>query len=76
VDSAPGPHVVVIQDMDDHAGRGAFVGEVHEKHSKSPWLGVVGVVTDGAIGGGALSRSPMPTSALWILEGPGIGIGV
>jgi 4-hydroxy-4-methyl-2-oxoglutarate aldolase len=41
------PHVVVIQDMDSHPGRGAFIGEVHANILKA--LGCVGFVTDGAV---------------------------
>jgi 4-hydroxy-4-methyl-2-oxoglutarate aldolase len=48
LEAVPGPRVMVIQDMDNHAGRGAFVGEVHANILKA--LGCVGVVTDGAVG--------------------------
>jgi len=43
----PAPRVAVIQDMDYHAGRGAFIGEVQANILKA--LGCVGVVTDGAV---------------------------
>jgi regulator of RNase E activity RraA len=39
--------VRVIQDLDNHTGRGAFVNEVHAKILKA--LGCVGVVTDGSV---------------------------
>lgn len=41
------PHVMVIQDVDAHAGRGAFVGEVHAAILKA--FGCTGVVTNGAV---------------------------
>ena len=41
------PHVMVIQDMDDRPGRGAFVGEVHAAILKA--LGCVGAITNGAV---------------------------
>ena len=47
LEGVPVPHVMVIQDMDNHAGRGAFVGEVHTNILKA--LGCVGAVTDGAV---------------------------
>jgi regulator of RNase E activity RraA len=43
----PRPHVLVIEDMDQRPGTGAFVGEVHAHILKS--LGCVGVVTNGAV---------------------------
>jgi 4-hydroxy-4-methyl-2-oxoglutarate aldolase len=43
----PAPRVVVIQDVDDPPGLGAFVGEVHANILLS--LGCVGVVTNGAV---------------------------
>jgi 4-hydroxy-4-methyl-2-oxoglutarate aldolase len=45
--SIPAPRVVVIEDVDDPAGIGAFVGEVHANILLS--LGCVGVVTNGAV---------------------------
>jgi 4-hydroxy-4-methyl-2-oxoglutarate aldolase len=42
----PGPHVLVIQDMDRHPGTGAFIGEVHAAILKA--LGTVGAITNGA----------------------------
>ncbi|MGB8354012.1 MAG: RraA family protein [Chthoniobacteraceae bacterium] len=47
IDSFLLPHVMVIQDMDAHPGRGAYVGEVHANILKA--LGFVGVVTNGAV---------------------------
>ena len=43
----PGPLVVVIQDMDEKPGTGAFIGEVHAAILSA--LGCVGVVTNGAV---------------------------
>src|SRR5579862_1540199 len=43
----PVPHVLVIEDMDSHPGRGAFVGEVHAAILRA--LGCVGAVTNGAV---------------------------
>lgn len=39
--------MVVIQDMDNDPGRGAFIGEVHANILKA--LGCVGFVTDGSV---------------------------
>jgi regulator of RNase E activity RraA len=45
--SIPGPRIVVLEDIDQHAGRGAFWGEVHANiHLR---LGCVGAVTNGAV---------------------------
>jgi 4-hydroxy-4-methyl-2-oxoglutarate aldolase len=41
------PHVMVIQDMDAHPGRGAFIGEVHAAILKA--FGCAGVITNGAV---------------------------
>jgi len=41
------PHIMVIEDMDAHPGRGAFVGEVHAAILKA--LGCVGAITNGAV---------------------------
>lgn len=41
------PHVMVIQDMDAHPGRGAFIGEVHAAILTA--LGCVGAITNGAV---------------------------
>jgi 4-hydroxy-4-methyl-2-oxoglutarate aldolase len=43
----PAPRVVVIEDVDDPAGVGAFVGEVHANILLA--LGCVGIVTNGAV---------------------------
>jgi regulator of RNase E activity RraA len=43
----PAPRVLVLEDMDDHPGRGAFVGNVHASILKA--LGCVGYVTNGAV---------------------------
>ena len=43
----PVPRVVVIEDVDDPPGRGAFIGEVHANILLS--LGCVGLVTNGAV---------------------------
>jgi 4-hydroxy-4-methyl-2-oxoglutarate aldolase len=45
--SIPAPRVVVIEDVDDHPGLGAFVGEVHANILIA--LGCVGIVTNGAV---------------------------
>ena len=45
--TVPAPRVVVIEDVDDPPGLGAFVGEVHANILLS--LGCVGVVTNGAV---------------------------
>jgi 4-hydroxy-4-methyl-2-oxoglutarate aldolase len=43
----PAPRVVVIEDVDDPPGLGAFVGEVHANILLA--LGCVGIVTNGAV---------------------------
>jgi 4-hydroxy-4-methyl-2-oxoglutarate aldolase len=43
----PAPRVLVLQDMDHPAGRGAFLGDVHTSILKA--LGCVGYVTNGAV---------------------------
>ncbi len=43
----PAPRVVVIEDVDEPAGLGAFVGEVHANILLA--LGCVGIVTNGAV---------------------------
>jgi 4-hydroxy-4-methyl-2-oxoglutarate aldolase len=43
----PAPRVVVIQDMDESPGTGAFIGEVHAAILQA--LGCVGVVTNGTV---------------------------
>lgn len=44
--SVPGPRVVVMEDVDDPPGTGAFVGEVHAQLLRG--LGCVGVITNGS----------------------------
>ena len=46
ITSIPSPRVVVIQDIDEHPGTGAFLGSVHVNILKA--LGCVGAVTNGA----------------------------
>jgi 4-hydroxy-4-methyl-2-oxoglutarate aldolase len=43
----PGPRVVVIQDVDERPGTGAFLGEVHSSILQA--LGCVGAITNGAV---------------------------
>jgi len=43
----PAPRILVLQDMDDPPGRGAFVGDVHAAILKA--LGCVGLLTNGAV---------------------------
>lgn len=43
----PPPRILVLQDMDDPPGRGAFIGDVHSAILKA--LGCVGFVTNGAV---------------------------
>lgn len=45
--TVPAPRVLVLQDMDDLPGRGAFVGDVHAAILKA--LGCVGFITNGAV---------------------------
>jgi 4-hydroxy-4-methyl-2-oxoglutarate aldolase len=45
----PEPRVVVIQDLDNRPGLGAFVGEIHANILMS--LGCAGIVTNGAVRG-------------------------
>ena len=47
VRSLPAPRVVVVQDLDDPPGHGAFWGEVQSSIFKA--LGCVGTVTDGCV---------------------------
>lgn len=44
---APAPRVLVLQDMDDPPGRGAFVGDMHAAILRT--LGCVAYVTNGAV---------------------------
>jgi regulator of RNase E activity RraA len=43
----PGPRIVVLEDMDEQHGCGAFLGDMHAAILKA--LGCVGFVTDGAV---------------------------
>ena len=43
----PAPRIVVVQDVDDHPGLGAFVGEVHANILRA--LGCVAYITNGAV---------------------------
>ena len=43
----PGPHILVIEDVDREPGLGAFVGHVHSAILKA--IGCVGAVTNGAV---------------------------
>jgi regulator of RNase E activity RraA len=43
----PAPRVLVLEDMDDPPGRGAFIGDMHASIVKA--LGCVGYVTNGAV---------------------------
>ena len=45
--ACPSPRVLVLEDMDDHPGRGAFVGDMHAAILTA--LGCVGCVTNGAV---------------------------
>ena len=43
----PAPRILVLEDMDDPPGRGAFVGDMHAAILKA--LGCVGYLTNGAV---------------------------
>lgn len=43
----PAPRILVLEDMDDPAGRGAFVGDMHAAILKA--IGCIGYVTNGAV---------------------------
>ena len=45
--AVPAPRILVLEDMDDPPGRGAFVGDMHAAILKG--LGCVGYVTNGAV---------------------------
>jgi 4-hydroxy-4-methyl-2-oxoglutarate aldolase len=47
--SIPSPRIVVVEDVDQHPGLGAFIGEVHANILNA--LGCAGVVTNGAVRG-------------------------
>jgi 4-hydroxy-4-methyl-2-oxoglutarate aldolase len=44
---APAPRILVLQDMDDPPGQGAFLGDVHAAILKA--LGCIGYLTNGAV---------------------------
>ena len=43
----PEPRIVVLEDLDEHPGRGAFIGDVHINVLQA--MGCAGVVTNGAV---------------------------
>jgi len=43
----PAPRIVVLEDMDEPPGRGAFIGDVHAAILQA--LGCIGVITNGAV---------------------------
>ncbi len=45
--TVPAPRILVLEDMDDPPGRGAFIGDMHAAILKS--LGCIGYVTNGAV---------------------------
>ncbi len=45
--AVPEPRVVVLEDLDEHPGRGAFIGDVHISVLQA--VGCTGVVTNGAV---------------------------
>lgn len=45
--ACPSPRILVLEDMDDHPGRGAFVGDMHAAILSA--LGCVAYVTNGAV---------------------------
>jgi regulator of RNase E activity RraA len=47
IQQSPQPRVLVLQDMDDPPGRGAFVGDTHAAILKA--VGCIGYVTNGAV---------------------------
>jgi len=47
IDAGPKPSIIVIHDMDEHPGYGAFWGEVNSAIHKG--LGAAGLVTDGSV---------------------------
>jgi 4-hydroxy-4-methyl-2-oxoglutarate aldolase len=47
IQSIPGPHIAVIEDVDPKPGTGAFLGEVHCRILQA--LGCVAVVTNGSV---------------------------
>ena len=47
IHEVPAPRILVLEDMDQPSGRGAFVGDVHASILKA--LGCIGYVTNGAV---------------------------
>lgn len=47
IQSCPAPRILVLEDMDEKPGRGAFVGDLHAAVLKA--LGCLGYVTNGAV---------------------------
>ena len=47
IHEVPAPRILVLEDMDQPSGRGAFVGDVHAAILKA--LGCIGYVTNGAV---------------------------
>jgi 4-hydroxy-4-methyl-2-oxoglutarate aldolase len=47
IQSSPAPSILVLEDIDDKPGRGAFVGDMHAAILKA--LGCAGYVTNGAV---------------------------
>lgn len=47
IQNSPAPRILVLEDMDERAGRGAFVGDLHAAILKA--LGCIGYVTNGAV---------------------------
>ncbi|MEM7095995.1 MAG: RraA family protein [Actinomycetota bacterium] len=47
IEEGPGPSIVVIQDIDDHPGYGAWWGEVNTNVHQG--LGALGVITNGSV---------------------------
>jgi regulator of RNase E activity RraA len=45
--AVPAPRILVVQDMQSHAGTGSFLGEVHAHIYRA--LGCTGIVTNGAV---------------------------
>jgi regulator of RNase E activity RraA len=83
VRSLPEPRVVVIQDLDDPPGRGAFWGEVQSTIYKA--LGCAGTVTDGCVrdlkevrdmGFQFFARGPGVSHAYVRLESVGVPVSV
>ena len=59
----PSPRILVLQDMDDPPGRGAFVGDMHAAILKA--LSCVGYVTNGAV----RELQPIPAMGLKLFAG-------